>query len=248
GEFAAPVHLPVDKQIELAKSRVREKYRGGRFIAYFQSFTGTYGEIGRLREIYLAAARREDVAAVSIATRPDCLGEDVMEMLREIAAVKPLWIELGLQTESDVTARSFGRGYPTETYLRGVEKLRRLPVHIITHIILGLPGEDRAQMLRSALFAARHSDGLKLQLLHVLEGTELAKRYRAGEVNLLSQTEYYEIVAEILQTLPEGKVIHRLTGDGDKRLLVAPLWSADKKRVMNQMNQYLKDHGLEVDR
>lgn len=246
GEFAAPVALPIAEQIALAEERVRAKYRGRRFIAYFQSFTGTFGEIGRLREIYLAAAQREEIAAVSIATRPDCLGEEVMAMLAELAAVKPLWIELGLQSESDATAEYIGRGYGLETYLQGVARLRRLPVHIITHIILGLPGEDKEQMLRSARLAAEQSDGLKLQLLHVLEGTELARRYRRGEVPVLSPEAYYEIVGDILCELPEGKVIHRMTGDGDKRLLLAPRWSMDKKRVLNDLRAYLLKRGLEV--
>lgn len=246
GEFAAPAHLPIAEQIALAEERVRAKYRGRRFVAYFQSFTGTFGEIGRLREIYLAAAQREEIAAVSIATRPDCLGEEVMAMLAELAAVKPLWIELGLQSESDATAEYIGRGYGLETYLQGVARLRRLPVHIITHIILGLPGEDKEQMLRSARLAAEQSDGLKLQLLHVLEGTELARRYRRGEVPVLSPEAYYEIVGDILSELPEGKVIHRMTGDGDKRLLLAPRWSMDKKRVLNDLRAYLLKRGLEV--
>ena len=246
GEFAAPAHLPPEQQLEQAKARLQGKYKGDRFVAYFQSYTGTYGDINRLREIYLSVAAREEIAAVSIATRPDCLGPEAMLLLREISEIKPLWVELGLQTDNDETARRIGRGYPLETYLQGVERLRSLPVHIITHIILGLPGEDRAQMLHSAQTAARYSDGLKLQLLHILRNTPLAETYRRGEVVPLTAEAYYALVADILTALPEGKVIHRMTGDGDKRILLAPLWSADKKRVMNDLTKELRSRGLEV--
>ena len=246
GEFAAPAYLPVEKQIEQAKQRVQRKYKGERFIAYFQSYTGTYGELGRLKKIYLAAARRSDIAALSIATRPDCLGPEVMDMLSELAALKPLWIELGLQTQNDETARRIGRGYPFAEYVTAVQKLRTLPIHIITHVILGLPGEDKEQMLRSVAVAGEYSDGLKLQLLHVLENTPLAQLYRQGKVSVLEPEAYYDIVATALERLPEGKVIHRLTGDGDKHILLAPMWSADKKRVMNDMYRCLKERGMEV--
>lgn len=246
GEFAAPSYLPVEEQIEQARRRVQNKYKGERFIAYFQSYTGTYGEIEQLRKIYLTAARRSDIAAVSIATRPDCLGSEVMDMLSELAARKPLWIELGLQTQNDQTAHRMGRGYPFSEYVTATQKLRALPVHIITHVILGLPGENKEQMLRSVAAAGEHSDGLKLQLLHVLENTPLAQLYRQGKVSVLEPEAYYDIVASALEQLPEGKVIHRLTGDGDKRILLAPMWSADKKRVMNDLYRCLKERGMEV--
>ena len=246
GEFATPADLPIDQQIFEAKKRVQAKYKGERFIAYFQSYTGTYGDVAKLKEIYLAAAKREEIAALSIATRPDCLGQEVMEMLGELSAIKPLWVELGLQSENDETAERIGRGYSLSEYLSATQKLRTLPIHIITHIILGLPGEDKEQMLRSACLAAEQGDGIKLQLLHVLRGTSLAKMYEQGEITLLSSEAYYDIVASILEQLPEGTVIHRLTGDGDKRLLLAPLWSADKKRVMNEMHRHLRERGLEV--
>ena len=244
GEFAAAAHLSVEQQLESAKRRVAEKFDGNRFIAYFQSYTGTYGNLAALERIYTEAAERSEVAVLSIATRPDCLGEQEMAMLRRLAAIKPLWIELGLQTENDATACQIRRGYPTEEYVRATERLRGVAEHIITHVILGLPGEDRAQMVRSALCAARHSDGIKLQLLHVLRDTALEQLYRQGAVHLLSAEEYYETVADVLEALPEGTVVHRLTGDGDKRLLIAPLWSADKKKVRAQMERVLRARGF----
>ncbi len=245
GEFASPASLPLEEQIALAKAKVRAKFAGERFIAYFQSYTGTYGDIERLREIYLAAARREDIAALSIATRPDCLGEQVMEMLSMLSAIKPLWIELGLQTASDETARRIGRGYPFAEYLRAIEKLRALPVHIITHVILGLPDESREQMLASVRAAAA-GDGIKLQLLHILKGTALEQMYLRGECPVMEENDYYELVADALEALPEGMVVHRMTGDGDKRLLVAPLWSADKKKTINALHRAIDKRGIKL--
>ncbi|MBR5782803.1 MAG: TIGR01212 family radical SAM protein [Clostridia bacterium] len=245
GEFAAPAAWDIDRQIEYAKRKVSAKYSGQRYIAYFQSYTGTYGELSHLREMYLAAAKREDIAALSIATRPDCLGPEVMEMLSELSSVKPLWVELGLQSGSDDTAKRIRRGYLFEEYEAAVCKLRTLPIHIITHVILGLPGEDREQMLCSVR-AAAIGDGIKLQLLHVLKGTELEKWYYEGRCKVLSPQEYYDIVAEALECLPEGMVVHRMTGDGDKRLLIAPLWSADKKKTINGLYAVLRARGMEI--
>lgn len=243
GEFAAPVGLPIEEQIEFAKTKIRDKYKGNRFIAYFQSYTGTYGDIERLEQIYWSVATREDIAAISIATRPDCLGERVVEMLRRIAKVKPLWVELGLQTSSEHTARLIRRGYPYAEYQRAVAKLRTVGAHIITHIILGLPSEDREQMLASVRAAAM-GDGIKLQLLHILKGTELERWYYAGHCRVMNAEEYYELVADALEILPEGCVVHRMTGDGDKRLLIAPKWCADKKRVINDLHKVLKNRGF----
>ena len=244
GEFASPACLSIEQQIALAKTRVQAKFLGQRYIAYFQSFTGTYGDIRRLREFYFETARREDIAALSIATRPDCLGVEAMEMLSQLSEIKPLWIELGLQTSSDETARRIRRGYPFSEYQRAIEKLRSLPVHIITHIILGLPGETREQML-SSVRAAAAGDGIKLQLLHILKGTELEKMYLSGECPTLELNDYCELVADALEVLPEGTVVHRMTGDGDKRLLVAPLWSADKKKTLNTLHGVLRKRGFE---
>ena len=245
GEFAASASLPLHKQIEAAKERIRGKYSGKRFIAYFQSFTGTYGDIEHLRNIYMEAVCRKDIAALSIATRPDCLGPQVMRMLEELSAIKPLWIELGLQTANDETAERIGRGYPFSEYLRAVRKLRTLPVHIITHIILGLPGEYREQMLASVR-AASVGDGIKLQLLHILKGTILEQMYQQGKCPVLAQEEYCQLVADALEILPEGMVVHRMTGDGDKRLLVAPLWSTDKKKTINALHRAIDKRGMKL--
>ena len=246
GDFAAPPDMDVDTQIVFAKNKVGKKYKGERFIAYFQSFTGTYGDIDHLRDIYLKVATRDDIAAISIATRPDCLGKEVMELLAEICAIKPLWIELGLQTASNETARRIGRGYDFDEYTRAVKKLRTLPIHIITHIILGLPGENREDML-SSVRAAAIGDGIKLQLLHVLKGTPLAKMYARGECKTLTAEAYFELVADALEILPEGHVVHRMTGDGDKRTLIAPLWSADKKKTLISLRRVLLSRGFKLE-
>lgn len=244
GDFAAPASWNIDRQIEYAKEKISRKTDAKKFIAYFQSFTGTYGDIDGLRQIYLAAAKRQDIAAVSIATRPDCLGPRVLEMLQEICAVKPLWIELGLQTASDRTADLIRRGYPTEIYIKAAQALRTLPIHLITHVIFGLPGETEADMMRSVALSGQYSNGVKLQLLHVLQNTELAEWYRQGKLQALTPQAYYELVAKALSILPEGIVVHRMTGDGNKKELIAPLWSADKKRVLNDLTAVLRQRGF----
>lgn len=240
GDFAPEAALPIDTQIELAKKRVAEKFRGERYIAYFQAFTNTYAPVQRLRGLYFPVIEREDIAALSIATRPDCLGEDVLELLAELNAVKPVWVELGLQSVHERTAEYIRRGYPLEVYDRAVERLKGLDIHCVSHVILGLPGESTEDMLDTV----RHvvglgGGGIKLQLLHVLEGTDLADDYRAGLFETLSLEEYVEILKKCAEIIPEDMVVHRLTGDGPKRSLIAPLWSGDKKRVINSVNRAL---------
>lgn len=246
GDFAAPVEMDIEAQIEFAKQRIAAKTDARKFVAYFQSYTGTYGDIDRLERIYTAAARLDEIAAISIATRPDCLGADVMAMLERLSQIKPLWVELGLQCASDRTAERINRGYPTTEYLRAVQKLRQLPLHLITHVIFGLPGETAEDMMASVRLAGEQSDGIKLQLLHILEQTPLADWYRAGKVKPLTMEEYFDLVVSALEILPEGTVMHRLTGDGNKRYLLAPLWSADKKRVMNALHCRLRQCGFEI--
>lgn len=239
GDFAAAAGFPVSKQIEYAKRMLGEKGEGLKYIAYFQSYTGTYGDLAELERIYTQAVEQPDIVGLSIASRPDCLGPDALAMLGRLAAKKPLWIELGLQTSNVETARRINRCYSLSTYDRAMDELAALGVHRITHVILGLPGESREDMLETVRYAGARTDGIKLQLLHVLEGTALAESYRKGEVRVLKPEEYYELVADALELLPEDVVIHRLTGDGAKRDLIAPLWSADKKRVLADLNRVL---------
>lgn len=244
GDFAGPVSLPVERQIQKAKQRLGAKGAGLPYIAYFQSFTGTHGDLAALERIYMGAAEQPGIVGLSIATRPDCLGAEALEMLGRLAARKPLWVELGLQTIHEETAWRINRCYALPAYEQAMEDLQALGVHRITHVILGLPGESREEMLETVRYAGERTDGIKLQLLHVLEGTALAKDYRAGGFEVLQPEEYYQLVADAIELLPPNVVIHRLTGDGPKRDLIAPLWSGDKKRVLADLNRVLRRRGI----
>lgn len=244
GEFAACGMLPVKEQIEQAKRRIAQKSDCRRFIAYFQPFTNTYAPVDYLRGIFEEAIKPDEIVALSIATRPDCLGEDVLRLLCELNSIKPVWVELGLQTVHESSAKYIRRGYPLRTYDEAARRLREMGINVITHIILGLPNESREMMLQSVRYAGERSDGIKLQLLHVLEGTDLLNDYRRGSFETLSLDEYADLLCDCIEALPPNVVIHRLTGDGDKKLLVAPMWSADKKRVLNTIQKALRDRDV----
>jgi len=244
GDFAASAELPVARQIEDAKRTLGAKGEGLKYIAYFQSYTGTYGDLARLERIYTEAVSQPNIVGLSIATRPDCLGPEAFAMLRRLSERMPLWVELGLQTSNEETAWHINRCYPLAAYEKAMENLAALNVHRITHVVFGLPGENREDMLQSVRYVAKRTDGIKLQLLHVLEGTALAGNYHRGEFRTLEPEEYYELVADALELLPENIIIHRLTGDGAKRDLIAPLWSADKKRVLADLNRVLRSRNI----
>ena len=231
-------------QIEAAKTRVAGKIQGGRYIAYFQSFTNTYAPVSYLEPLFRAAISHPDVAVLSIATRPDCLPPEVLDLLEQLNREKPLWVELGLQTIHPDTARAIRRGYDLPVYDKAVSELHTRGIEVITHVILGLPGETKAQMLDTVRYAGGRSDGIKLQLLHVLRGSDLAKDYAAGAFPTLELEEYCDLVLDCLRVLPPEVVIHRLTGDGAKKDLIAPLWSADKRRVLNTLNRKIKEAHL----
>lgn len=236
GEFAAPSALPVAEQIEAAKERIRGKAHADKYIAYFQSYTNTYGDIGRLRTLYMDAISHPDVAILSIATRPDCLSDEVLEMLKDLNAIKPVWIELGLQTSKPESISYIRRCYENSVYEKAVADLNAIEIKVVTHIIIGLPGETYEDMENSVMFACRCGTwGLKLQLLHVLKNTDLAKDYEAGLFETLSMDEYIDIICRLLRTIPKEIVIHRLTGDGPKNLLISPIWSGNKKQVLNRL-------------
>jgi len=259
GDFAPPAQLPVEQQIEEAKRRVENKFHGSRYIAYFQSYTNTYAPADRLRELFMPVITRGDIAVLSIATRPDCLDLDaltvrsdddadrnacgkseILKLLGDLNEIKPVWVELGLQTSNERTAEYIRRGYKNEVYKEAVRVLNDLGIHVITHIILGLPGESENDMLASVRFAADcGTGGIKLQLLHVLAGTDLALDYENGMFRTLELEEYLDILSKCIELLPENTVVHRLTGDGPKKLLIAPAWSADKKRVLNAIRARL---------
>lgn len=243
GEFAAPAGPDIGAQLAQARARVAHKNPGGKYIAYFQSFTGTYAPPARLQALFSAAIAPEDVVALDVATRPDCLGPGVLEVLAKMRAEKPLFVELGLQTIHPETARAIRRGYPLAVFDEAVEKLHAIGAEVIVHQILGLPGETPEMMVQTARYiGASGAEGIKLHLLHVLDDADLYADYLAGRVPVMEMEEYFAVLAACLRVLPRDMVIHRLTGDGAKRHLVAPLWSADKKRVLNEMNRYFRAH------
>lgn len=241
GDFAESPDLTITEQIENGKKRLEKKIKNGKYIAYFQAFTNTYAPVERLRKIYEEAINHPDIVALSIGTRPDCLGNDVLALLDELNKVKPIFVELGLQTINEDTAKYIRRGYTLKVYDKAVADLHKIGINVVTHIILGLPCESKDDMLKSVEYACKVTDGIKLQLLHILKGTDLAKDYEQGEFEVLTLEQYTEIIKECVQIVPENVVIHRLTGDGAKKDLIAPLWSADKKTVLNTINRALKN-------
>ena len=274
GEFAAPF-LPIDEQIRVAKQRVDSKFPAKipvserRYIAYFQSFTNTWGDVDRLRQLYLETIRRPEIAVLSIGTRPDCLPAEILQMLQELRSIKPVWVELGLQTMHERTARAVNRGYSLPVFEEACRNLHTIGVEVIVHLIMGLPGETREDMLETVRYISRLDplpEGIKLQQLQVLRGTEIGKLYEKlygkpcekpyrypnlseaahSDIRrekqpfpIMSLEEYCSLVRDCLAILPESIVVHRLTGDGPKSLLIEPSWSADKKRVLNTMRKYL---------
>lgn len=240
GEFAEGGPDPIAVQLERAKLRVNRKNKGGKYIAYFQAFTNTYAPVERLRTLYYEAVAPEEIVGLSIGTRPDCLGDDVITLLKEINSVKPVSVELGLQTIHEETARYIQRGYQTDVYYDAVRRLKEAGIEVVTHIILGLPGETPEMMVQTTKASVRAgTDGVKFHLLHVLKNTDLAKDYEAGKFDCLSMEAYGEILKACIDQLPESVIIHRITGDGAKKDLIAPLWSGDKKRVLNYLHKLL---------
>lgn len=238
GDFAANRKLSVTEQIEAGKKNVEKKHPKGKYIAYFQAFTNTYAPVSVLREKYEEAMNHPDIVALSIATRPDCLLDEVLCLLRELNQRKPVWVELGLQTMHDRTSKYIRRGYALPVYEEAVRRLKEAGIVVITHVILGLPGESTEDMKQTVSYVGNLGvDGIKLQLLHVIKGTDLAKEYEAGLFETMDFETYVHLVAECIALLPKNVVIHRMTGDGDKRTLLAPLWSADKKRVLNAIQR-----------
>ena len=240
GDFAEDASLSVEQQIEQGKKRVSGKIKDGKYIAYFQAFTNTYAPVDVLRERFTQAINHKDIVALSVATRPDCLGSDVLALLQELNGIKPVFVELGLQTIHQKTADYIRRGYTLDVYDRAVADLKKIGVNIVVHVIIGLPGETKEDMLQTVRYVCNSRvNGIKLQLLHVIRGTDLEKDYADGKFKTLELEEYLDIIKDCVKIIPDDIVIHRLTGDGAKRDLVAPLWSADKKRVLNAINKAL---------
>ena len=241
GDFAAAPDLSVHAQILSAKKRIQAKTGCKKFIAYFQAYTNTYAPVEYLRRIFTEAIRHPSVVAVSIGTRPDCLGEDVLELLSELNQIKPVWIELGLQTIHERTAAYIRRGYPLSVFETAVRNLRERGIEVIVHTILGLPGESQEDILATMKYL-NHRDiqGIKLQLLHVLKDTDLAQEYLEGKFHVYEREEYLNLVIRCLENLDPEIVIHRMTGDGPEKLLLAPLWTGRKREVLNLLHHQMK--------
>jgi len=245
GEFAGR-GADISAQLADARRRVAEKVPpDAGYIAYFQSFTNTYAPAEVLRPLFTAAIAPEDVVALSVATRPDCLGEDVLDLLEELNRIKPVWVELGLQTVHESTARYIRRGYGIEVFDEAVQKLKARGIEVIVHQIIGLPGETEAMIYATADHIAHSgADGVKFHLLHVLRGTDLAAEYEAGAFQTLEREAYFRLLCACIERMPPEMVIHRLTGDGAKRDLIAPLWSGEKKNVLNALRRYMDEHDV----
>lgn len=242
GDFAESREMSITEQIENGKKKVEKKIKSGKYIAYFQAFTNTYAPVEILRQKYEEAINHPDIVALSIATRPDCLGDDVLRLLDEMNKIKPIFVELGLQTIHQKSAKYIRRGYDLSVYDKAVMDLKKIGVNVVVHVILGLPNESENDMLETVKYVCESgANGIKLQLLHVIDGTDLAKDYEKGLFKTLEFDEYVNLIVKCVKIIPKDIVIHRLTGDGAKKDLIAPLWSADKKRVLNAINKALRE-------
>lgn len=239
GDFSASSRLSITEQIEQAKLLVKNKTTSSKYIAYFQAFTNTYANVSYLRKIYYEAILHPDIVALSIATRPDCIDDEILSLLDELNKIKPVWIELGLQTIKESTATFIRRGYSLECFTNIIPKLRDKNIDIIVHIIIGLPFETNTDILDTIDYISKFPiQGVKLQLLHILKNTDLSNYL--DQIHILSMEEYIDILIQCIERIPEHIVIHRITGDGPKNLLLAPLWSTNKKYVLNSIHKELK--------
>ena len=250
GEFAIDV-MDLDLQIERAKALISKKFSNSinaadrKYIAYFQSFSNTYGDTKRLIGLFERAINKDEVVALSIATRPDCFSEEMLNSLERLNKIKPVWIELGLQTINENTARAFNRGYTLDVFEKTYDELKKRNFEVIVHMILGLPGESEEDMYATVKYLSKkHIDGIKIHGLHILKGTRLASEYEKHPFKIMSLEEYTRVLINCLKLLPKDTVVHRMTGDGDKKILIEPQWSADKKRVLNYINKKIKEELL----
>ena len=242
GDFAENASLSVSEQISNAKKRVSSKIKDGKYIAYFQNFTNTYGNPKHLSKLYFEAAGNSDIVGVAIGTRPDCLSEEILCVIKKLSEVTFVMLEVGFQTSKEQTGLYIRRGYTNEDYLHGVNLIKNHcpKVHLVTHLIFGLPGESEEDMLSSVDFVMKGgSDGIKISVLHILEGTDLAFEYKKGLVTPMEEDEYFLVLQKALNIIGDRMVLHRLTGDGPKKILLAPMWTANKKEVLTRLNKLL---------
>lgn len=238
GEFAEG-GSNITEQLKRAKSRVEAKIKNGKYIAYFQSFTNTYAPIDRLKKLFYEAIKPDYIVGLNIGTRPDCLSDETIEFLKDLNKIKLVTVELGLQTSNDNVAEYINRGYKADVYKNAVLRLKNAGIEVITHIIIGLPNDNPILTTEYAVNCG--TDGVKFHLLHILKNTRLAEEYEKGNVKPLEIEEYAEILKKCISVLPSHIIVHRITGDGAKKDLIAPLWSADKKKTLNFLNNYLKE-------
>jgi uncharacterized protein len=230
------------KQFYQGVEIMTRKWKNGKYIAYFQAYTNTYASVSVLREKYYSVLELDNVCGIAIATRPDCLDEDVIELLKEINKEKYLWVELGFQTSKETTAKLVNRGYENDIYIKATEKLKNAGIKFVTHIIFGLPGEDREDMMSTVEYVVETNPwGIKFHLLHLMKDTKLEEYYNRGELEFLSKEEYITLVVDALESIPEDVVIHRLTGDSPRKLLIGPMWSLSKWEILNSIDKELAD-------
>lgn len=241
GEFASSSMLSIPEQLQDAKKRLSKKRPVSRYIAYFQAYTNTYGSLEHLQKIFTEAIEDPEVVVLSIATRPDCLPDEVIELLARLNQKKPVWVELGLQTIHEKTARFIRRGYPLAVFTDAVQRLNACGIEVVTHVILGLPGETREMIFETVdCLNTLPIQGIKLQLLHVLQNTDLASYYETTGFSVLTEEEYVDLILNCIERLRPDIVIHRITGDGPKDQLIAPLWSSAKRSVLNHIHHEMK--------
>ena len=245
GDYAGSRILSITDQFDDRKKMMEKKWKEGKYIAYFQAYTNTYAPVEVLRKKYEEALSQENVVALSIATRPDCLDDDVVDLLEEMNKRTYLWVELGLQTINDKSARNFNRGYDFEVFKEGIKKLKDRGIEVVVHTIFGLPGETKDDMLKTIDYVAHSgADGIKFHLLHLMKGTRMVEQYESGELQLLSQEDYIDLVCKGISMIPEHMVVHRLTGDAPRASLIGPMWSLKKWEVLNSIDQALVDNDI----
>lgn len=245
GDFAGDKKFSITKQFEDIKKVMYKKWKTGKYIAYFQAYTNTYAPVEKLKEYFEEAMAQEGVVALAIATRPDCLSEDVLELLQDISTRTYLWVELGLQTSDEKTAAAINRGYGLEVFEKAMRELRKRNIDVVVHTIFGLPGENKDSMLETIRYLSfKDIQGVKFHLLHVMKNTELSRLYEEGSIKLLTEEEYIKIICKAITMLPKSVVIHRLTGDSPRNLLIGPLWSLKKWEILNSIDRKLKEDGL----
>ena len=245
GDYAGSRILSINEQFADRKKMMEKKWKDGKYIAYFQAYTNTYAPVEELRQKYEEAISQENVVALSIATRPDCLDDDVVDLLEEISKKTYLWGELGLQTVNDESARNFNRGYDFEVFKEGIKKLQDRNIEVVVHTIFGLPGETKEDMLKTVDYVAHSgAQGIKFHLLHLMKGTQMVKQYESGELQLLSQEDYIDLICKGIAMLPQEMVVHRLTGDAPRESLIGPMWSLKKWEVLNSIDKALEDNDI----